>query len=140
MRRRLIHFEVRKLVWDYLLLEGCRHPLALEEIRDVMTVHRSHEKSKASTSLTSPLPLLFPLLVMTPPSRGGVPNCGSYWRISQSAYIPSNLSVLLKSFLHRARWPVAHMRRPWTRLRATVRPARSVVSTISWVSEQNHGF
>ena len=40
-------------VWDYLLLEGCRHPLALEEIQDVMT----------------------------PPSRGGVPNCGSYWKV-----------------------------------------------------------
>ena len=54
---------------------------------------------------------------------------GRIGEISQSAYIPSKLSVLLKTFLRRARWPAAHFRRSWIRQRAAVRPARSVVST-----------
>ena len=65
---------------------------------------------------------------------------GRIGEISQSAYIPSKLSVLLKSFLRRARWPAAHIRRSWIRQRAAVRPARSVVSTYSWVSEEIMGF
>ena len=65
---------------------------------------------------------------------------GRIGEISHAACIPSKLSVLLKSFLRRARWPAAHIRRSWIRLRAAVNPARSVVSSYSYVSKEITGF